>query len=386
LEFYKTQVTLYDVNYSRKEIKMKKVGIIGWRGMVGSVLLDRMKTEGDFDRIMPSFFSTSQAGQVGPTINNTEYTLLDANSIEALREMDIIISCQGGDYTKSVHPQLRSSDWNGYWIDAASALRMDDKAVIILDPVNRDVIDKAINDGIKDFIGGNCTVSLMLMGVGGLFKENLVDWMTSMTYQAASGGGARHMKELLTQMKVIGDNATQMMDGNILKLDAAMSQLLSSHEINTDCFGAPLALNLIPWIDSAVENGQTREEWKAFSETNKILGRQDNPIAIDGTCVRVGALRSHSQALTIKLNKSVDIKTVEEIIAKSNDWVELVPNNPEATREKLCPRYVSGTMTTVVGRVRKMNLGDEYLNIFTAGDQLLWGAAEPLRRMLTILL
>lgn len=365
---------------------MKKVGIIGWRGMVGSVLLDRMNKEGDFKRIEPAFFSTSQAGQVGPTIEGKEYTLLDANNVDILREMDIIISCQGGDYTKQVHPALRSSDWKGYWIDAASALRMNKDSVIILDPVNKNVIDKAIDNGVKDFIGGNCTVSLMLMGVGSLFNENLVEWMTSMTYQAASGGGARHMKELLTQMKVIGDNATQMMDGNILNLDAAMSQLLSSHEINTECFGAPLALNLIPWIDSAVEHGQTREEWKAFSETNKILGRENNPIPIDGTCVRVGALRSHSQALTIKLNKSVDIKTIEEMIAESSEWVEFVENTPEATRERLCPRYVSGTLKTVVGRVRKMNLGDDYLNIFTAGDQLLWGAAEPLRRMLNILI
>lgn len=365
---------------------MKNVGIIGWRGMVGSVLLDRMKTEGDFKKITPHFYSTSQAGQKGPSIDGVDYTLLDANSIESLKEMDIIISCQGGDYTKQVHPQLRQSHWNGYWIDAASSLRMNEDAVIILDPVNRNVIDQAIEKGIKDFVGGNCTVSLMLMGVGSLFNENLVEWMTSMTYQAASGGGARHMKELLTQMQVIGNNAAHMMDGDILKLDAAMSKLLSSHEINTDCFGAPLALNLIPWIDSALENGQTREEWKAFSETNKILGRQENPIPIDGTCVRVGALRSHSQALTIKLNKSVEIKTIEEMIQSSSEWVEVVENTPEATREKLCPRYVSGSLKTVVGRIRKMNLGDEYLNIFTSGDQLLWGAAEPLRRMLNILL
>jgi len=365
---------------------MKKVGIIGWRGMVGSVLLDRMNKEGDFTRIIPSFFSTSQAGQKGPTIEGKDYTLLDAKNVDALREMDIIISCQGGDYTKLVHPQLRKSDWAGYWIDAASALRMNEDSVIILDPVNRKVIDQAVEKDVKDFIGGNCTVSLMLMGIGSLFNENLIEWMTSMTYQAASGGGARHMKELLTQMKVIGNNAELMMDGDILKLDAAMSQLLSSHEISTDCFGAPLALNLIPWIDSGVERGQTREEWKAFSETNKILGRESNPIPIDGTCVRVGALRSHSQALTIKLKKSVDIKTIEQLIADSNEWVELVENTPEATREKLCPRYVSGTLTTTVGRVRKMNIGDEYLNIFTAGDQLLWGAAEPLRRMLSILI
>ena len=365
---------------------MKKVGIVGWRGMVGSVLLDRMVSENDFDKIEPKFFSTSQAGQVGPKIGGVDYVLEDANSIEKLSELDIIISCQGGDYTKSVHPKLRSANWTGYWIDAASALRMNEESVIILDPVNRNVIDQAITEGRKDFIGGNCTVSLMLMGIGALFKEDLVEWMTSMTYQAASGGGARHMKELLTQMDVIGQKSKELMDGDILDLDAAMSELLSSKEINSECFGAPLALNVIPWIDSEVDAGQTREEWKAYSETNKILGRENNPIPIDGTCVRVGALRSHSQALTIKLKKNVDIKEIESLLKNSSEWVEFVPNTPEATREKLCPRYVSGTLKTVVGRVRKMNLGDDYLNIFTAGDQLLWGAAEPLRRMLNILL
>lgn len=365
---------------------MKKVGIIGQRGMVGSVLVKRMKSEGDFSKIDASFFSTSQAGEAGPTIDNKTYKLEDAHDISALGQMDIIISCQGGDYTKEIHPKLRDAKWNGYWIDAASTLRMKDNAVIILDPVNKDVITKAIDNGIKDYIGGNCTVSLMLMGVGALFKEDLVEWMTSMTYQAASGGGARHMKELLTQMNIIGSAANKFMNNDILDLDDKMSTLLRSNDLNHECFGVPLALNLIPWIDSALENGQTREEWKGFSETNKILGRTNNPIQIDGTCVRVSALRSHSQALTIKLKKDVSIKTIEDMIKNSNEWVELVENTPEATRAKLNPRYVSGTLKTVVGRVRKMNLGPEYLNVFTSGDQLLWGAAEPLRRMLNILL
>ncbi|MFG1498848.1 aspartate-semialdehyde dehydrogenase [Halobacteriovorax sp. XZX-3] len=365
---------------------MKKVGIIGWRGMVGSVLLERMESEGDFAKIDPYFFSTSQAGQSGPLIYNATHTLKDANNISELADMDIIISCQGGDYTKQVRPELEKVNWPGFWIDAASAKRMDDDSLIILDPVNRDIIDKALNDGIKNFVGGNCTVSLMLMGIGSLFQEGLVEWMSTMSYQAASGGGARHMKELLKQMGVIGNMATPLMDGPILQLDQDISNLLKSNELDSDCFGVPLALNLIPWIDSAVEGGQTREEWKAFSETNKILGRTQNPIPIDGTCVRVGALRSHSQALTVKLNKSVDLKTIEEMIKNFSEYTEFVENTPEATREKLNPRYVSGTLKTTVGRVRKMKMGDDYLNIFTSGDQLLWGAAEPLRRMLNIVL
>ncbi len=365
---------------------MKKVGIVGWRGMVGSVLLERMEIEGDFAKIDPYFFSTSQAGQAGPLIYNATHTLRDANSVEELADMDIIISCQGGDYTKDIRPKLESVNWQGYWIDAASAKRMDDDSLIILDPVNKNIIDEALNKGIKNFVGGNCTVSLMLMGIGGLFQEGLVEWMSSMSYQAASGGGARHMKELLTQMNIIGKMAEPLMEGPILQLDSTISNLLKSGDLNSDCFGTPLALNLIPWIDTLVEEGQTREEWKAFSETNKILGRQDNPIAIDGTCVRVGALRSHSQALTIKLNKSVDIRTIEDMIKNFSEFTEFVENTPEATREKLNPRYVSGTLKTTVGRVRKMKMGDDFLNIFTSGDQLLWGAAEPLRRMLNIVL
>jgi aspartate-semialdehyde dehydrogenase len=363
---------------------MKKVGIIGWRGMVGSVLLDRMKSEDDFSKIAPVFFSTSQSGQAGPTINNETYTLKDANNIDELAEMDIIISCQGGDYTKAIHPQLRKK-WQGYWIDAASTLRMNDDSIIILDPVNLGVIQEGLNKGIRDFVGGNCTVSLMLMGIGALFKEDLVEWMTSMTYQAASGGGARHMKELLTQMNLMGSYAVNNINEDIISLEKNVTNLLRSNDVNSECFGVPLALNLIPWIDSGMDNGQTREEWKAFAETNKILGRQDNPIKIDGTCVRVGAMRSHSQAVTLKLKKSVDIATIENIIRESSEWVEVVPNEVEQTRQKLCPMYVSGTLKTTVGRIRKMNLGDDYVNLFTVGDQLLWGAAEPLRRMLNIL-
>lgn len=365
---------------------MKKVGIIGQRGMVGSVLVNRMKSEGDFSKISAFFFSTSQAGEAGPTINNKIHKLEDAYNLDSLKEMEIIISCQGGDYTKEIHPKLRQSGWDGYWIDAASTLRMKEDAVIILDPVNKDVINRAIDSGVKDYIGGNCTVSLMLMGVGELFKQDQVEWMTSMTYQAASGGGARHMKELLSQMNILGGAAHKFMNDDILDLDSKLSEILRSNDLPTDCFGVPLALNLIPWIDVALENGQTKEEWKGFSETNKILGRSNNPVPIDGTCVRVSALRSHSQALTIKLKKDISIKTIEDMIRNSNEWVELVENTPEATRAKLNPRYVSGTLKTVVGRVRKMNLGPEYLNVFTSGDQLLWGAAEPLRRMLNILL
>ena len=364
---------------------MMKVGIVGWRGMVGSVLLDRMSAEGDFAKINPVFFSTSQAGQDGPTFDGKKFTLRDANDIKALCACDIIISCQGGDYTKAVHAKLREG-WDGYWIDAASTLRMEKTSVIVLDPVNRTVIDKAVSDGIRDFIGGNCTVSLALMGVGALFQEDMVEWMSAMTYQAASGGGARHMKELLTQMDMIGKKASPLMDGNILKLDKTIGDFLAGNELPSENFGVPLALNLIPWIDSPLENGQSREEWKAVSETNKILGREDNSVPIDGTCVRVGVLRSHSQALTIKLKKPADIPAIEKLLSNYSEWTEFVPNEVEATRQKLNPRYVSGTLKVTIGRVRKMNLGDEYLNVFTSGDQLLWGVAEPLRRMMNILL
>lgn len=364
---------------------MKKVGIIGWRGMVGSVLIERMLEEGDFKKIDAHFYSTSQPGELGPKLYDKEYKLKDANDEKALSEMDIIISCQGGDYTKDIRPKLENIEWSGYWIDAASAKRMDDDSIIILDPVNRDFIDHSIDKGVKNFIGGNCTVSLMLMGIGSLFKEGLIEWMTSMTYQAASGGGARHMKELLAQMGVIGSNYAEISSKSILDIDKKMSDILHGNELNSENFGVPLALNLIPWIDSAVDNGQTREEWKAMSETNKILNSK-SPIPIDGTCVRIGALRSHSQALTIKLNKTTSIETIEQLLKSNSEWTEFVENSPEVTRDKLNPRYVSGTLKTTVGRVRKMNLGDDYINIFTSGDQLLWGAAEPLRRMMNILL
>ena len=364
---------------------MKKLGIIGWRGMVGSVLIDRMITEGDFDLVEPTFFSTSQAGEQGPVINGKSYLLKDAKDINELSDMDFIISCQGGDYTKEVHSKLREG-WSGYWIDAASALRMDESSTIILDPVNLDIIERSLDQGIKDYIGGNCTVSLMLMAIGPLFKNDLVEWVSSMTYQAASGGGARHMKELLKQFKIIGDLSDKNMNSDILDLDKQVTDLMRSGELPTECFGAPLGLNLIPWIDSAVEAGQTREEWKAGAEGNKILGLKNNPIPIDGTCVRVGALRCHSQGFTIKLKKDVSIGEIETMISNSSDWVEVVENTPEATRKKLTPEYVTGTLNTTIGRLRKSQIGPEYLNAFTVGDQLLWGAAEPLRRMLRILL
>ncbi|EQC43636.1 aspartate-semialdehyde dehydrogenase [Bacteriovorax sp. BSW11_IV] len=365
---------------------MKKVGLIGWRGMVGSVLMDRMHAENDFSHFDPYFFTTSQFGQSGPEINGKSNPLKDANNISELTQMDIILTCQGGDYTKEIYSKLKETGWSGYWIDAASTLRMDNEAIIILDPVNQNVIDKALNDGVKTFVGGNCTVSLMLMGLAPLFKNNLVEWMTSMTYQAASGGGARHMRELLKQFEIIGNGIKTLNDdpkSDILEIERNVSSMLRSGELPTENFGVPLAANLIPWIDVPLENGQSKEEWKAMAETNKILGNTgSNIVPIDGTCVRVGALRCHSQAITIKLTKNVDIKTIEEMIATGNDWVEFVPNDRALSAQKLTPAYVSGTMKIPVGRVRKMNIGPEYLNLYTCGDQLLWGAAEPLRRVL----
>lgn len=367
---------------------MKKVGFIGWRGMVGSVLMDRMQELGDFSGIDSTFFTTSQAGQKAPNFATNDL-LIDAKDITELSRMDIILTCQGGDYTNEVHPGLRKSGWNGYWIDAASALRMKEDSIIILDPVNRDVIDKAITNGTKDFIGGNCTVSLMMMALGGLFKNDAIEWVTSMTYQAASGGGARHMKELLSQMNTIGQNFVNMdeeLSKDIIKVDKLVTDTMNSSSLETKCFGAALGGSLIPWIDSPVDGGQTREEWKGISETNKILGRNsENTIPVDGTCVRVGTMRCHSQAFTIKLKKDLSIKEIEEMISSHNDWVKLIPNTPEASRDSLTPAAVSGTLDIPVGRLRKMNIGDRYLNAFTCGDQLLWGAAEPVRRMLNIL-
>jgi len=366
---------------------MKKVGFVGWRGMVGSVLMDRMNELGDFKKIESIFFSTSQVGEKAPNYSSSEL-LKDARNIDELLEMDIIVTCQGGDYTKEVHPKLKSKNWNGYWIDAASTLRMNSDSVIVLDPVNRSVIDRALNDGIKDFVGGNCTVSLMMMALGGLFESDEIEWLTSMTYQAASGGGARHMKELLTQMKVVGTNFTQMdesLSKDIMKVDQLVTNTLRDGSLDTSCFGAPLAGNLIPWIDSAVEAGQTREEWKGVAETNKILGRSENIIPIDGTCVRIGTMRCHSQAFTIKLKRNIPMGEITQMISSHNDWVKVIGNTPEETRSALTPAAVSGTLDIPVGRLRKMNLGEQYLNAFTCGDQLLWGAAEPVRRMLGIL-
>ena len=375
-------------------MEMNKVGFVGWRGMVGSVLMDRMREENDFAGIQePVFFTTSQVGQAGPSsdmVGGKEIPpLIDAMDITELAKMDAVVTCQGGDYTKAVFDKLRSSGWQGYWIDAASALRMADASTIVLDPVNRDVIDQALDDGRKDFIGGNCTVSLMLMGLGGLFKHDLVEWMTAMTYQAASGAGARNMRELLNQMGHLRDSSSNLLSNPssaILEIDKVVTDDMRSSDFPVENFGVPLAGSLIPWIDVALENGQSKEEWKAVSETNKILGRSDNIIPIDGTCVRIGAMRCHSQALTIKLKKDVPIDEIEQILDEANAWSKVVPNDRDQTVRELSPAAVTGTLTVPVGRLRKMNLGSEFLNAFTVGDQLLWGAAEPLRRMLKILL
>ncbi len=376
---------------------MKLVGLVGWRGMVGSVLMQRMQEENDFAHIEPVFFSTSNAGGKAPAMAKNESTLKDANDIEALKKCDIILTCQGGDYTTDVFPKLRAAGWNGYWIDAASTLRMKDDAIIVLDPVNLDVIKNALSKGVKNYIGGNCTVSCMLIGLGGLFKHDLVDWMTSMTYQAASGGGAQHMRELLTQFGSINAEVKALLDdpaSAILEIDRkvlAKQHALTAEE--TKQFGVPLGGNLIPWIDKDLGNGQSREEWKGGAETNKILGRGEAfgaaarpAIAVDGLCVRIGAMRCHSQALTIKLKKDVPLDEINDIIASDNAWVKFVPNTREASMHDLTPAATTGKLTIPVGRVRKMQMGGEYISAFTVGDQLLWGAAEPLRRMLRIVL
>jgi aspartate-semialdehyde dehydrogenase len=361
-----------------------KVGIVGWRGMVGSVLLQRMQEENDFTGIEPVFFSTSQAGQPAPMDAGT---LKDASDIAELKKLDAIITCQGGDYTKAVHPELRKQGWQGYWIDAASTLRMEKDAVIILDPVNRNVIDKALAAGQKDFIGGNCTVSLMLMGLGGLFRAGLVEWLSSMTYQAASGAGAPNMRELLSQMGVLHGSVSDLLStpgSAILEIDRKVTAELRGDAMPKKEFGFALAGNVLPWIDREVEDGQSREEWKGFAETNKILGTT-NPIPVDGICVRVGAMRCHSQGITMKLTKDLPLADIEQIIANDNQWVKFVPNTKAETLASLTPAAVSGLLTVPVGRVRKMKMGPQYLQAFTCGDQLLWGAAEPLRRMLRIL-
>ncbi|MGQ0618601.1 MAG: aspartate-semialdehyde dehydrogenase [Panacagrimonas sp.] len=368
---------------------MKKVGLVGWRGMVGSVLMQRMQEERDFALIEPFFFTTSNAGGQGPDVGKPVAPLSDAMSVEALKAMEIVISCQGGDYTHELYPKLRAAGWKGYWIDAASALRMKDDAVIILDPVNREVIDRALAAGVRDYIGGNCTVSLMLMALGGLFRAGLVEWMSAMTYQAASGAGAQNMRELLRQMGAVHASvAGQLAEENspILDIDSRVAATLRSPGFPTGHFGAPLAGSLIPWIDKQLDNGQSKEEWKGQAETNKILGREADPVPVDGICVRVGAMRCHSQALTLKLRRDVPLADLEALIATANDWVRVIPNERERSIRELTPAAVTGKMHVPVGRLRKLNMGPQYLGAFTVGDQLLWGAAEPLRRMLRILL
>lgn len=368
----------------------KAVGFVGYRGMVGSVLMQRMQDEGDFAGIDPVFFSTSQAGAAAPSFAEGAPALKDAHDIDELAKLPIIVTAQGGDYTSAVHGKLRAAGWDGIWIDAASTLRMEDDSIIVLDPVNRNVIDHGLETGVKDFVGGNCTVSCMLMGLGGLFSNGLVEWATSMTYQAASGGGARHMRELLTQFGDINSSVKDLLDdpaSAITQIDAEVLRKQRSGELDATQFGVPLAGNLIPWIDSDLGNGQSREEWKAGVETNKVLGTTaENHIMVDGLCVRIGAMRSHSQALTIKLREDVGLDEVARLIDSDNEWAKVVPNEKEATMNELTPVAASGTLDIPVGRLRQLEMGPQYISAFTVGDQLLWGAAEPLRRMLQIAL
>ncbi|MBN3005742.1 aspartate-semialdehyde dehydrogenase [Chromobacterium alkanivorans] len=367
-----------------------RVGFVGWRGMVGSVLMQRMREENDFAVIAePVFFTTSNVGGKAPDIGRDTPALKDAKDIAELKSMDVIVTCQGGDYTNAVYPQLRAAGWNGYWVDAASALRMEDKAIIILDPVNKAVIEQGLARGVKDYVGGNCTVSLMLMALGGLFQNDLVEWATSMTYQAASGAGAQNMRELLSGMGAINAQVSGLLAdpaSAILDIDRRVSDFLRADDFPSQNFGVPLAGSLIPWIDKDLGNGQSKEEWKGGVETNKILGRSANPVPVDGLCVRVGAMRCHSQALTIKLKRDVPLDEIEAMLAAANPWAKVVPNTREASMAELTPAAVTGTLATPVGRLRKMAMGGEYLSAFTVGDQLLWGAAEPLRRMLRILI
>ncbi len=356
--------------------------------MVGSVLMERMREEGDFEHLEPTFFTTSNVGGAGPAIGKPGQALKDANDIAALAKHDVVITCQGGDYSKAVHPKLRAAGWKGYWIDAASALRMSKDAVIVLDPVNRPVVDAAVKAGVKDFIGGNCTVSLMLMAIDGLLKADLVEWVSAMTYQAASGAGAQNMRELLQQMGEVHFAARQLLEdpaSAILDIDREVAGILRDEGFPTEHFGVPLAASLLPWIDTDLGNGQSREEWKGHAETNKILGREDRPVVVDGLCVRVGAMRCLRQGLTLKLRRDLPLAEVESILASANEWVRVVPNRREETLERLTPVAVTGTLDVPIGRLRKLNMGPEYLSAFTVGDQLLWGAAEPLRRMLGIL-
>ena len=368
---------------------MKRVGLVGWRGMVGSVLMQRMREENDFGVIEPIFFTTSQVGAQGPDVGKDVPPLKDARGIDELKAMDVIISCQGGTYTKEVYGPLREAGWKGFWIDAASTLRMEADSVIVLDPVNRGVIDEALSRGTNTFVGGNCTVSLMLMALGGLFRHGVVEWMTAMTYQAASGAGAQNMRELLEQMGALNGSVRELLadpGAAILQIDRTVADTMNAASFPKANFGVPLAGSLIPWIDTQLDSGQSREEWKGQAETNKILGRTDRPIPIDGTCVRIGAMRSHSQALTIKLTRDIPLDEINDMIASANEWVKVVPNEREVTMRELTPAKVTGTLTVPVGRLRKLSVGPDYLNAFTVGDQLLWGAAEPLRRMLRIVL
>jgi aspartate-semialdehyde dehydrogenase len=365
-----------------------KTAIVGWRGMVGSVLMQRMTAERDFDHIDPVFFSTSQAGGAAPDVGRKTGPLQDANDIDALAQCAVVVTCQGGDYTNAVHPKLRAAGWKGYWIDAASALRMRDDAVIILDPVNRDVIDTGLASGVRDYVGGNCTVSLMMMALGGLFRAGHIEWITSMTYQAASGAGAQNMRELVEQMGAVHAAAASLLRepaSAILDIDRAVTSTLRSAEFPQAQFGAPLAGSLIPWIDKDLGNGQSREEWKGSAETNKILGRTAaNAIPVEGICVRIGAMRCHSQAMTIKLRRDLPLEEIEQLLATGNEWVRYIPNTRDASIAGLSPASVSGTLEIPIGRVRKLAMGGEYVSAFTVGDQLLWGAAEPIRRMLRI--
>ncbi|MDJ0880359.1 MAG: aspartate-semialdehyde dehydrogenase [Gammaproteobacteria bacterium] len=369
---------------------MNRVGFVGWRGMVGSVLMQRMREESDFNQIAePVFFTTSQVGEAGPAVGKDIPPLKDANDINELKAMDAIVTCQGGDYTKQVYDDLRATGWKGYWIDAASSLRMKAHTIIVLDPVNRNVIDAALDEGKKDFIGGNCTVSLMMMALGGLLQNDQIEWISAMTYQAASGAGARNMRELISQMGSIESSVHDLLAdpaSAILDIDRKVAEHIRSSEYPTDQFGVPLAGSLIPWIDVQLENGQSKEEWKGGVETNKILGRSDHLIPIDGLCVRIGAMRSHSQALTIKLKNKLPMDEIHDLLSQANDWVRVLPNDREISMTDLSPASVTGSLNVPVGRLRKMAMGDDYLSAFTVGDQLLWGAAEPLRRMLQILL
>jgi len=368
---------------------MTTVGFVGWRGMVGSVLMERMRAEGDFDQVESTFFTTSNVGGAGPAIGKPVGALKDANDIAALAKNDVIITCQGGDYSRAIHPKLRAAGWKGYWIDAASALRMEKDAVLILDPVNKPVIDKAVKAGARDFIGPNCTVSLMLMAIDGLLKQDLVEWVSAMTYQAASGAGAQNMRELLQQMGELHFAAKGLLDdpaSAILDIDREVAGILRDDAFPMEHFGVPLAGSLLPWIDADLGNGQSREEWKGHVESNKILGRESRPVAVDGLCVRVGAMRCHSQGLTLKLKRDLPLAEIEAILAAGNDWVRVIPNRREETLKALTPVAVTGTLDVPIGRVRKLQMGGEYVSAFTVGDQLLWGAAEPLRRMLGILL